>query len=184
MLGFGQYHQGQTTHLYCAPYRDLAQPLLFLRQRNKHSNGLSNSAWSNCTKFNVFYTKQKGGRGEGGGKPTCTKLNVFFLYKRGASQSWLTQHVNTEQPSKEILERFSLMDLQTIHEFSLSICTWLAENKRRQRILKNLQMLFCSFAPITTHAAYIPKKKAKTNLNISFQLHFTAFINFPAVPLP
>ena len=35
MLGFGQYHQGQTTHLYCAPYRDLAQPLPFSKTKKQ-----------------------------------------------------------------------------------------------------------------------------------------------------
>ena len=35
MLGFGHYHQGQTTHLYCAPYRDLAQPLPFSKTKKQ-----------------------------------------------------------------------------------------------------------------------------------------------------
>ena len=35
MLGFGQYHQWQTTHLYCAPYRDLAQPLPFSKTKRQ-----------------------------------------------------------------------------------------------------------------------------------------------------
>ena len=38
MLGFGQYHQGQTTHLYCAPYRDLAQPLPFSKTMKQMVN--------------------------------------------------------------------------------------------------------------------------------------------------
>ena len=76
MLGFGQYHQGQTTHLYCAPYRDLAQPLLFLRQRNKHCNGLSNSAKGSLIVPNSMFFVHKGG---GRGYPKVGWLNTWTL---------------------------------------------------------------------------------------------------------
>ena len=37
MLGFGHYHQGQTTHLYCAPYLDLRSAPPFSRKQNKET---------------------------------------------------------------------------------------------------------------------------------------------------
>ena len=51
MLGFGQYHQGQTTHLYCAPYRDLAQPLPFSKTKKQTFK------WLISFKFNYICTK-------------------------------------------------------------------------------------------------------------------------------
>ena len=51
MLGFGQYHQGQTTHLYCAPYRDLAQPLPFSKTKKQTFK------WLMSFKFNHICTK-------------------------------------------------------------------------------------------------------------------------------
>ena len=126
-------------------------PSFFLRQRNKHSNGLLNLAQGNLT------------------------VSI------------------REQPSKEIgKDSHWWVDLQAINGFSLSVCTWLAvENKIMHRILIEMSLAWKPLNDVlllctkdNTWAAYIPTKKAKTHLNISFQLHFTAFINFPAVPLP
>ena len=120
MLGFGHYHQGQTTHLYCAPYLDLrSAPPFSRKQRNFH---------------------------------------FHFL-------------------EREIL----IGDLwNSTNEFNLSVLTL-------GRFLNIKQNFDWNDASLETNSHFIiffaTLWKKKSHLNISFQLHFMAFINSHAVPL-
>ena len=59
MLGFGHYHQGQTTHLYCAPYLDLrSAPPFSRKQRNFHFHFLEREIligdlWNSTNEFSL-----------------------------------------------------------------------------------------------------------------------------------
>ena len=88
MLGFGQYHQGQTTHLYCAPYRDLAQPLPFSKTKKQTFK------WLMSFKFNHICTKvdsKKRKESQAAGRPSACiepdKMRIREAYLEKKSQN-------------------------------------------------------------------------------------------------
>lgn len=176
MLGFGQYHQWQTTHLYCAPYRDLAQPLPFSKTKKQTFQwSFKHMAQGSQTVPNLVFLYIM----ERGGHPKIGWLNMWTLNTPQRRHSRC--HFGGNKQQMNSVSRFAPLQA--------------GENKRTHRILIEMLLIFLDFffpshfknfpwfAHLSTHAAFIPKKKARTILNISFQLHFMAFINFPAVPL-